>query len=90
MESGLAALATTACAIQGTSRNVFAEVTLDFAARSCLWPPLEYAAIRLRRQAPWVENLFSCCEAAWATQRARRMVRLASLAGARFGALGFR
>ncbi len=31
MESGLAALATTACAIQGTSRNVLAKVTLDFA-----------------------------------------------------------
>ncbi len=32
MENGLAARATTACAIQGTSRNVLAEVTLDFAA----------------------------------------------------------
>ena len=32
MESGLAALATTACAIQGTSPNVLADVTLDFAA----------------------------------------------------------
>ena len=32
MESGLTAQATTACAIQGTLRNVFAEVWLDFAA----------------------------------------------------------
>ncbi len=32
METGLAALATTACAIQGTLRNVIAHLTLDFAA----------------------------------------------------------
>ncbi len=32
MESGLVARATTACAIQGTSHNVLADVTLDFAA----------------------------------------------------------
>ncbi len=32
MESGLAAQATTDCAIQGTLRNAFTDVTLDFAA----------------------------------------------------------